>query len=71
MLGNRHTPRLCQTCDAPMARQTDTCWKCGATWATEEALPATLRLIRGGLAETPVDEPAYAAAAAVAAQDPG
>jgi hypothetical protein len=29
---NRHFPRLCRTCDAPMAGQEDTCWNCGAVW---------------------------------------
>ncbi len=29
---DRHFPRLCRTCDAPMARQADTCWHCGAQW---------------------------------------
>ena len=28
----RHFPRLCQTCQAPMAVQEDNCWACGATW---------------------------------------
>ncbi len=29
---NRHIPRLCRSCDAPMARQEDKCWSCGAVW---------------------------------------
>ena len=29
---DRHFPRLCRTCDAPMARQADTCWNCHAQW---------------------------------------
>jgi hypothetical protein len=28
----RHFPRLCQACQAPMAVQEDNCWACGATW---------------------------------------
>jgi hypothetical protein len=28
----RHFPRLCQSCQAPMAVQEDNCWACGATW---------------------------------------
>ena len=28
----RHLPRLCCSCNAPMARQEDTCWSCEATW---------------------------------------
>jgi hypothetical protein len=32
---DRHFPRLCRTCDAPMARQDDTYWRCGAQWASE------------------------------------
>ncbi|HET7049088.1 MAG TPA: hypothetical protein VFI54_12570 [Solirubrobacteraceae bacterium] len=26
----RHFPRLCRSCHAPMARQEDTCWSCEA-----------------------------------------
>jgi hypothetical protein len=26
---NRHGTRLCHGCQAPIARQTDRCWKCG------------------------------------------
>lgn len=29
---NRHFPRLCRSCDVPMARQDDACWSCGAAW---------------------------------------
>jgi hypothetical protein len=42
----RHFPRLCSSCQAPMARQEHTCWRCGARWAPEDA-PA-LRVIAGG-----------------------
>jgi hypothetical protein len=28
----RHFPRLCQSCQAPMAVQEDNCWACGALW---------------------------------------
>jgi hypothetical protein len=41
---NRHIPRLCRDCQAPMASHQDTCWRCGAQWATEEAPRTTLRL---------------------------
>lgn len=36
----RHFPRLCQTCQAPMARQEDRCWSCGAAWAAGGAAMA-------------------------------
>ena len=29
---NRHRPRLCRECTAPMAGPSDECWKCGAAW---------------------------------------
>lgn len=45
---NRHLPRLCRSCQAPMAGQEARCWRCGVEWASEEAPPTTLRLIRGG-----------------------
>jgi hypothetical protein len=44
----RHFPRLCRTCQAPMARQEDTCWRCGARWASEDAPPTRLKVIAGG-----------------------
>jgi len=44
----RHFPRVCRSCAAPMARQEDTCWSCEAAWdyrlATRSgwrAIPAT------------------------------
>jgi len=42
---NRHIPRLCRNCQAPMARHQDACWRCGAQWASEEAPRTTLRLV--------------------------
>ena len=42
---NRHSPRLCQHCRAPMAGQEDSCWRCGTPWVSDHE-PA-LRLIRG------------------------
>jgi hypothetical protein len=34
---DRHFPRLCRSCQAPMARQEDERWRCGAQWAMEGA----------------------------------
>jgi hypothetical protein len=45
---DRHFPRLCRHCRAPMARQEDSCWRCGTEWAIEEKPRTTLRLIPGG-----------------------
>jgi hypothetical protein len=28
----RHRPRLCRSCHAPMARQEASCWRCGVAW---------------------------------------
>ena len=42
---NRHIPRLCRHCQAPMARHQDACWRCGAQWASEQAPRTTLRLV--------------------------
>ena len=44
----RHFPRVCRTCHAPMARQEDTCWRCGTRWASEDGPRTTLRVIAGG-----------------------
>jgi predicted amidophosphoribosyltransferase len=44
----RHFPRLCRSCRAPMARQEDRCWRCGVQWASEGRPRNALRVIRGG-----------------------
>ena len=44
----RHFPRLCRTCRAPMARQEDSCWRCGAQWASEDTPPTRLTVLTGG-----------------------
>jgi hypothetical protein len=31
-----------------MARQEDSCWRCGTSWATEDQPRTTLRVIPGG-----------------------
>jgi len=33
---DRHFPRVCGHCHAPMARQEDACWRCGTRWAAED-----------------------------------
>jgi hypothetical protein len=43
----RHFPRVCGTCRAPMARQEARCWRCGTEWATEPAPPTRLEVIAG------------------------
>jgi hypothetical protein len=45
---DRHFPRLCRSCEAPMARQDDTCWRCGATWDYRDRPRSRLRVIPGG-----------------------
>ena len=45
---NRHLPRVCRQCHAPMASGADGCWRCGVQWATEDQPRPTLRLIAGG-----------------------
>src|SRR5215208_3711682 len=45
VMRNRHFPRLCRHCRAPMARQEDSCWRCGTHWVPEGQ--PTLRLIPG------------------------
>ena len=47
---NRHFPRLCDYCQAPMGAQQDSCWRCGETWASEPKAAVRLRLIEGGAA---------------------
>ena len=45
---DRHFPRLCRSCQAPMAHQEGACWRCGTQWASEEASPTPLRAIAIG-----------------------
>lgn len=45
---DRHLPRLCGHCHAPLARQEDACWRCGTQWASEVAPQTALRVIPGG-----------------------
>ena len=45
---DRHFPRLCRHCRASMARQEDSCWRCGTAWATEDQPRTALRVICGG-----------------------
>lgn len=47
---SRHFPRLCRSCDAPMARQEDTCWSCGAAWDRPAATRNAWDVIPGGRA---------------------
>lgn len=59
----RHFARLCRACDAPMARQEDSCWRCGVTWSEQ------IHAARSGVsapASTERAEPGRLAAVAVA-----
>lgn len=56
---NRHHPRLCRNCAAPMPGQEDTCWRCGVEWTPEETPRTTLRLVPAG-APDQADDPAIA-----------
>jgi hypothetical protein len=47
---SRHFPRLCRSCQAPLARQEDSCWHCGTPWAPEDEPRTRLRAIVGGIA---------------------
>jgi predicted amidophosphoribosyltransferase len=42
---NRHLPRICADCQAPMAGQESRCWRCGVEWASEDEPRTTLRLV--------------------------
>jgi hypothetical protein len=70
----RHLPRLCRICQAPMARQEDRCWRCGTRWSvrrtppTEDRPQRTLRVIVGGASDDGAADPSTAAAVADDAQ---
>jgi hypothetical protein len=50
---DRHLPRLCRSCDAPMARQEDACWSCEAAWDYRSATRNVRRMIPAGRAAGP------------------
>lgn len=60
---DRHFPRLCRSCQAPMARQEDACWRCGTDWATEAEPRTALRVISGGALTHMSAVPAFAGSA--------
>jgi hypothetical protein len=57
----RHVPRLCQSCRGPMARQSETCWRCGTQWASEDETRPLLRVIPGGVPAAAGARPAVSA----------
>ena len=59
----RHFPRVCRSCRAPMARQEDTCWRCGTRWASQVGPRTTLRVLAGGAQVGGSSDPAIAVAA--------
>ena len=53
VMRDRHLPRLCSECQAPMARQESACWRCGTRWASEDEPRTALRVLRGGASDEP------------------
>jgi hypothetical protein len=49
-----------------MARQEDTCWRCGAQWASEDGRRTTLQVIAGAAPTHVVGAPDHRIAVAVA-----
>lgn len=45
MRRNRHIPRICRDCRAPMASDQDDCWRCDSRWSTEPAPSTALRVL--------------------------
>ena len=68
---SRHFPRLCQSCQAPLARQEVACWQCGTRWASQDGPRPNLRVIAGGLATQATAGPAAAVAVAAETGDDG
>jgi hypothetical protein len=52
---NRHIPRICDTCQAPMACQEDACWRCGAPRTGDATSATRLRVIAGAGRQTSDD----------------
>jgi hypothetical protein len=55
MIGNRHIPRLCRVCGAPMARQEEACGRCGVVWDAQPGRAPRLTVIVGGALGTSVN----------------
>jgi hypothetical protein len=36
----RHIPRLCRSCQAPMACKASACWRCGVRWSADPSEPS-------------------------------
>jgi hypothetical protein len=53
---DRHFPRLCRSCEAPMAREEDSCWRCAAAWDYRSARQSPSVLVSGGHAARLADE---------------
>jgi hypothetical protein len=66
---DRHIPRLCDSCGAPMARQEAACWSCGTQWADEDVPRTALRVIAGGAGRDEAEPTAIAKAHAVTLED--
>jgi hypothetical protein len=66
---DRHFPRLCRSCRAPLARQEDMCWRCGTQWAAEDEPRTTLTVIAGGAGAEVADRPRPMTAVARAASE--
>jgi hypothetical protein len=49
----RHFPRVCRSCDAPMARQEGSCWRCEAAWDDRSARRSARLVVLGGHAARP------------------
>jgi hypothetical protein len=66
----RHFPRVCRACRAPMARQEDICWRCGAPVDVRRAPWPPLQEIAGGMAThiAGAPDPSIAVAAADSAR---
>ncbi|UGS36782.1 hypothetical protein DSM104329_03193 [Capillimicrobium parvum] len=62
----RHFPRLCRSCQAPLARQESSCWHCDTVCASEAEPRTHLRVIAGGMATQATQVPAAAVTAGAA-----
>jgi len=52
---DRHIPRLCRSCSAPIARQQDACWRCGVEWSSAEPSRPEFQLVAGALLRAEVE----------------
>ncbi len=65
----RHFPRLCRSCEAPLARKDDACWRCEEPWTDRQETGAAESAPMGAETRPPSDARLQPAAASASDTD--